>query len=224
MSNITLSCNNITKTFGEGELSTPVLKGVSFSVTEGDSIAIVGSSGSGKSTLLHIIGGLDSPTTGEAYLNQANWATMKSRQKDQWRNLYLGMVYQQHHLLREFTALENVSMPLLIRGLSKEEAETKAAETLNAVELGHRLQHTPSALSGGERQRVSIARAIVTQPKCILADEPTGNLDRQTAGHVFDVFQKLSEKTKTSIVLVTHDMDLASRMNQQLHLIDGQIS
>lgn len=223
MSKITLSCQDITKTFGQGELLTPVLKGVSFLIQEGETVAIVGSSGSGKSTLLHIIGGLDSATSGRAELNGSDWTSMKDRQKDQWRNLHLGMVYQQHHLLREFTALENVAMPLLVRGLSKKEAEDKAYDILQQVELGHRVQHTPAALSGGERQRVSIARAIVTQPKCILADEPTGNLDRQTASHVFDLFQKLSEKTKTSIVLVTHDLELANRMNRQLHLIDGRI-
>lgn len=223
MNNSVLSCQNITKTFGKGELATHVLKGVSFDIKKGESVAIVGMSGSGKSTLLHILGGLDEPSTGMAALNMINWRAMKERQRDQWRNLHLGMVYQQHHLLKEFTALENVAMPLLIRGLKKEEAEHEAAQTLMQVGLGHRLQHTPSALSGGERQRVSIARAVVTKPQCILADEPTGNLDRQTAHQVFDVFKKMSEQTGTAIVLVTHDTQLAQQMDRRLHLIDGKI-
>lgn len=221
MNNTVLNCENIVKTFTDGDNKTEVLKGINLEVKEGEMVAIVGQSGSGKSTLLHILGGLDDPTSGISSLNNFNWKDMSSSKKDTWRNKYLGVVYQQHHLLNEFSAIENVAMPLIIRGQSKSVAKETAKEILTKVGLSERLNHSPSALSGGERQRVSIARALVTKPKCLIADEPTGNLDTKSAQGVFDLLYNLAKENKTAVILVTHDENLASKMDRKVTIKDG---
>lgn len=221
MNNTVLNCENIVKTFTDGDNRTEVLKGINLEVKEGEMVAIVGQSGSGKSTLLHILGGLDDPTSGKSSLNNFNWKEMSSSKKDSWRNKYLGVVYQQHHLLNEFSAIENVAMPLIIRGQSKSVAKETAKEILTKVGLSERLNHSPSALSGGERQRVSIARALVTKPKCLIADEPTGNLDTKAAEGVFDLLYNLAKENKTAVILVTHDEKLASKMDRKVTIKDG---
>ena len=220
MSNI-IACQGLTKTYQGLDVS--VLNGIDLSVSAGEQVAIVGTSGSGKSTLLHLLGGLDAPTAGEVLIAGQPLAKLNETQKGRVRNSTLGFVYQFHHLLPEFTALENVAMPLLIRRMAREEALGLAAETLAKVGLKHRLEHMPGELSGGERQRAAVARALVTQPKCILADEPTGNLDRHTAHVVFDLLLELNQSQQLSLVVVTHDLELAQKMQRQYKLVDGKL-
>jgi lipoprotein-releasing system ATP-binding protein len=219
MSNLILQCQGLAKTY-QG-LDTSVLTGVDLTLAVGEHIAIVGASGSGKSTLLHLLGGLDAPTQGEVQWLGKPLATLSEVEKSAMRNQYLGFVYQFHHLLPEFSALENVAMPLFIRRIPRAQALAQAEHYLTLVGLAHRLEHTPGELSGGERQRAALARALVTEPRCVLADEPTGNLDRQTAEHVFDLLLKIQVERGTALVVVTHDLSLAARMHKQYRLQDG---
>ncbi len=225
MSNdLVISSDNLKKRFTEGKLDVEVLKGISLSLKAGEKIAIVGSSGSGKSTLLHILGGLDLPSSGTVKVMGKDISTLSDKDRGSLRNQSLGFIYQFHHLLPEFTALENVAMPLLIRGLSVKEASTKAEEILGKVGLASRLKHKPAQLSGGERQRAAIARALVTNPNAVLADEPTGNLDHKTAVQIFDLMQTLNQEMQTAFIIVTHDMQLAEKMDKIYHLVDGHLS
>ncbi|KGM07311.1 Lipoprotein releasing system ATP-binding protein LolD [Methylophaga thiooxydans] len=218
-----ISTQQLAKSFSDGDLQTHVLDNISLTVNKGDRVAIVGSSGSGKSTLLHIMGGLDSPTSGHVLVNGQDIHAMRSKAASKLRNQQLGFVYQFHHLLPEFTAVENVAMPLVIGGMAPKAAQEKSQALLEKVGLGHRLLHKPSELSGGERQRAALARALITEPACLLADEPTGNLDHRTAQSIFDLILQLNEDLGTALVIVTHDTELAGKMDRVMTLMDGQL-
>lgn len=221
MNTALLSCQNITKFYQEGTQQTEVLKQVSFSMQPSELVAIVGSSGSGKSTLLHTLGGLDQPSSGEVFIKEQSLQQMTPNALAKLRNQYLGFVYQFHHLMADFTALENVMMPMLIGQQNKTEAQDRAEQILSAVGLRHRISHRPSALSGGERQRVAIARALVNNPALVLADEPTGNLDHKTTESIFELIQQLNQEKKIAFLLVTHDLSLAEKLNRRLIMQDG---
>ncbi|WP_077338072.1 lipoprotein-releasing ABC transporter ATP-binding protein LolD [Pseudocolwellia agarivorans] len=218
-----LLCKAVSKSYFNGKHETKVLNNLNLSVDSSELLAIVGSSGCGKSTFLHIAGVLDSPSSGEVIINGVNVHTLTDKERATFRNKHIGFIYQFHHLMMEFSAVENVAMPLLIRGISAKQAKKSAEDILAQVNLSHRLHHRPSELSGGERQRVAIARALVTNPSIVLADEPTGNLDFDTAEQIYKLIRELNEKLETSFVIVTHDLVLASKMDRQLTLAHGQL-
>ena len=224
MNDLVISCEQISKVYQDGQNQVEVLKGVDLALTQGEMLAIVGSSGSGKSTLLHILGTLDTASSGSAKIKNQDVAKFSRSQQAAFRNQNLGFIYQFHHLLMEFSAVENVAMPLLIKGLSAKEANVKALDMLDKVGLAHRSSHKPSALSGGERQRVAIARALVAEPALVLADEPTGNLDKQNAIKIYDLINQLNKSLNTSFVVVTHDLELADKLGKIAYLDDGKLS
>lgn len=222
MSNV-IECRDLFKIYNDGSYETPVLHGLNFDVKKGEQVAIVGSSGSGKSTLLHLLGTLDTPSKGQIMINGQDIHQLNTKEQAEFRNQHLGFIYQFHHLLMEFSALENVAMPLLIRGYSAKKASLEAAELIEKVGLSHRSEHLPSALSGGERQRVAIARALVTKPTLVLADEPTGNLDHANAENIYQLLKELNQTVNTSFVVVTHDVGLANKLDRSIRLIDGHL-
>jgi len=219
-----LRCVHLAKVHNEGSLNVEVLKDINFSIARGEQVAILGTSGEGKSTLLHLLGGLDKPTRGEVWIDGINIVSLNEKQRGHLRNRALGFIYQLHHLLPEFTAVENVAMPLRIRGVSIDECTAQAEDIPKRVGLGHRLGHKPTELSGGERQRTAIARALVTKPHCILADEPTGNLDHKNADKVYQMMLDLNQEFNTSLLIVTHDLRLAEKTDKIYVLADGKLS
>ncbi|WP_159821123.1 lipoprotein-releasing ABC transporter ATP-binding protein LolD [Colwellia sp. 20A7] len=219
-----LHCSQLSKSYKQGDIETKILDKLELTVEKGELLAIVGSSGCGKSTFLHLAGALDLPSSGEVFINDVNILSLSDKERATFRNQHIGFIYQFHHLMMEFTALENVAMPLLIRGDKPKQAIAAASEVLSQVGLAHRLNHRPSELSGGERQRTAIARALVTKPSLILADEPTGNLDRDTAEQIYQLIRSLNKSVQTSFVVVTHDIALAMRMDRQLKLDHGKLS
>jgi lipoprotein-releasing system ATP-binding protein len=223
MQDTVIHCEGLAKTYAEGKLHTPVFDGLDFSVRAGETVAILGASGAGKSTLLHLLGGLDTPTAGEVYVAGQKMSALSDAERGRLRNRALGFVYQFHHLLPEFTALENVMLPVLLNGTSVVDAGKRARALLESVGLGHRLEHKPGELSGGERQRAAVARAQVNKPACVLGDEPTGNLDEKTAATVFAQMLELNRAQRTSLVLVTHDRRLARRLDRVLELHEGRL-
>lgn len=220
---VVLGCNGLGMVYAEGKMRTPVFDGLELEVHKGETVAIVGASGAGKSTLLHLLGGLDTPTAGEVHVDGHRMSELSDTQRGQLRNRALGFVYQFHHLLPEFTALENVMLPVLLGGAAVPAARDRARALLESVGLGHRLEHKPGELSGGERQRAAVARALVNRPACVLGDEPTGNLDEKTAAHVFDQMLELNREHRTSLVVVTHDRRLARRLDRVLELHQGRL-
>ncbi|MEI8669047.1 lipoprotein-releasing ABC transporter ATP-binding protein LolD [Pseudoalteromonas sp. B131b] len=224
MNDLVISCENLSKVYQDGSNQVEVLKGVDLALQQGEMLAIVGSSGSGKSTLLHILGTLDTASSGSAKIKNQEVAKLSRTEQAAFRNQNLGFIYQFHHLLMEFSAVENVAMPLLIKGLSAKEAKAQALDMLEKVGLAHRSSHKPSALSGGERQRVAIARALVTKPALVLADEPTGNLDKQNAIKIYDLINELNQGLNTSFVVVTHDLELADKLGKIAYLDDGKLA
>ena len=218
-----MRAEKLAKTYSEGKMKTPVFDGLDLSVQAGETVAIVGASGAGKSTLLHLLGGLDTPTAGEVYVAGQKMSSLSNAARGQLRNRALGFVYQFHHLLPEFTALENVMMPVMLGGAEAKAAALRAKSLLEKVGLGHRIEHKPGELSGGERQRAAVARALVNQPACVLGDEPTGNLDEKTAATVFELMLELNRAQKTSLVLVTHDRRLARKLDRVLELHEGRL-
>ena len=218
-----MRAEKLAKTYAEGKMKTPVFDGLDLSVRAGETVAIVGASGAGKSTLLHLLGGLDTPTAGEVYVAGQKMSSLSNAARGQLRNRALGFVYQFHHLLPEFTALENVMMPVMLGGADVKAAAQRAKALLEEVGLGHRIEHKPGELSGGERQRAAVARALVNQPACVLGDEPTGNLDEKTAATVFELMLELNRAQKTSLVLVTHDRRLARKLDRVLELHEGRL-
>ena len=218
-----MRAEKLAKTYSEGKMRTPVFDGLELSVAAGETVAIVGASGAGKSTLLHLLGGLDTPTAGEVYVAGQKMSSLSNAARGQLRNRALGFVYQFHHLLPEFTALENVMMPVMLGGVEVKIAAQRAKALLEKVGLGHRIEHKPGELSGGERQRAAVARALVNQPACVLGDEPTGNLDERTAASVFELMLELNRAQQTSLVLVTHDRRLARKLDRVLELHEGKL-
>ena len=223
MSDAVLSCQGLAMTYAEGKMRTPVFDGLDLSVAKGETVAILGASGAGKSTLLHLLGGLDMPTAGEVFVAGQKMSSLSDAARGTLRNKSLGFVYQFHHLLPEFTALENVMLPVLLSGSDVGEAQKRSRELLESVGLGHRLEHKPGELSGGERQRAAVARALVNKPACVLGDEPTGNLDEKTAATVFELMLALNRDQHTSLVMVTHDRRLARRLDRVLELHEGKL-